>query len=286
MADYQTLYLDTEKSGESYVHLYADEPGIPKDQPLWPAPIPVIGVSGAIGQGKTTFLLDIAGGPVKRIDVPLEMMKIKPGGYRPIDTFVWFWGVVKSIPPGRFRVIALDVAEEIEQGVTEWVWENPLYFNTTRQQFIKMGGVYQSTVSSFWKSILMDITSRCDTFAFANHIGLVFDSSGKAVSGKTKSKGRPVMKQSASLYINLHREKDSAGNLADRPSGVVDLSEGGKSRLMTKAIRNGVRVRVPVLPPRMPLATPQAIRDFFVNPPDYTNLAGGQRAPERMQRSR
>lgn len=277
-----TLLFDTEKGSESYVHLYASEAGVPADRPLWPAPIPVIGVSGKIGQGKTTFLLDIAAGPVRRVDVPAEMLKLHPGGYRPMDTFAWFHAVVKSIPPGKFRVIALDVAEEIEQGVAEWVWENPLHFNTTRQQFIKMSGVYQGLVSSYWKSILMDITSRCETFAFANHTGLVFDSSGKAVAGKEKSKGRPVMKQSASLYVNLTREKDASGGLKDIPAGVVDLTEGGKSRLMTWAVRGGVRIKVPVLPPRMPVATPAAIREYFVNPPDTSRLAPAMLAPEHV----
>ncbi len=269
-----TLLFDTEKSAESYVHLYANEPGV--QGPLWPAPIPVIGVSGKIGNGKTTFLLDIAAGPVKRIDVPLEMMKLHPGGYRPADTFEWFWTVVKSIPPGKFRVIAIDVGEEIDAGCAEWVWDHPLNFNKTRNEFIKMSGIYQGIVSSFWKSILMDITSRCETFAFSNHVGLVFDSGGKVKAGEMRSKGRPVMKQSASLYINLTRTQDK-----EEPAGVVDLTEGGKSRLMTWAIRGGVRKKVPVLPPRMPVATPQAIRDYFVNPPDTTALKDVEKAHER-----
>ena len=275
-----TLLFDSEKSAESYVHLYANEPGV--QGPLWPAPIPVLGVSAKIGQGKTTFILDIAAGPVHRIDIPAEMMKRHPGGYRPADTFAWFWAAVKAIPPGKFRVIGLDVGEEIDAGCADYVWEHPTEFNKTRQQFIQMSGMYQGVVSSLWKSVLMDIASRCETFAFANHVGLVFDSSGKPIAGKTKSKGRPVMKESASLYINLTREKDATGNLKDVPAGVVDLSEGGKSRLMTWAMRGGVRKKVPVLPPRMPVATPQAIRDYFLNPPDTTALKDAEKAPERL----
>jgi hypothetical protein len=195
---------------------------------------------------------------------------------------MWWLSVVRSIPPGRFRVIVLDVAEEIETGLADWVWENPLHFNKTKDQYIKMRGLYWGDVSALWKSILADIASRCETFAFSNHMGTVWTRSGEATD-KRKHKGKRVLAELASLYMKLERTKDARGDVAMVPSGITDLAEGCKTRLMTKITRpDGTRMRVGVLPPRLPVATPQAIRDYFAHPA-YGN--GGLR-PEELSPDR
>lgn len=283
MPEPTTLIFDSEESSACYVDLYSDELGTPG--PLFPVPVPVLGVSGKQSAGKTKFLLDIAGGPIKRVSIGEEMLKIHPSGYRPIDVFTWWHAIVKTIPPGKFRVIALDVAEDVEQGCADWVWDNPLSFNQTRAQFIRASGIFQGTISSFWKSIINDISARCETFAFANHIGLVFGSDGKPVANKTKNKGRPVLSQLCSVYIRLSRDFDANGNPTDplgRPSGSVSPIDGGKSRLMCKVVRGGVKIMQPVLPPRMPVATPDAIRAYFAAPPDFSRLTDREKSPEHV----
>jgi hypothetical protein len=135
-------------------------------KPLFDKPIPIVGLTGEFESGKTRFLLSIAPGPdtcifdtecsseayeeigARRIDVPAEMLKQKPGGFKQIDVFQWWQAAVLSIPPGKFRVIALDVAEDIETGLADWVWENPLAFNHTRAQYMKMSGIFWGDVKS------------------------------------------------------------------------------------------------------------------------------------------
>lgn len=276
MTQTQTLYIDTEKSGADYIDDYAALPGVAG--PLWGGhKIPVLGVCGEIGQGKTTFLLDIACGPVSYVDLPSKMIETHANGWKPIDVFLKFLGIIRTVPPGRFRVIALDVSEEIESGIADWVWENPLHFNHTKNQYMKMAAVYQGDVSSYCKMLFTEIASKCETFAFANHVGLVFDRDGKA-TGEKKNKGRPVFKQLAALYLKLAREKDAAGNMAAKPSGSVDLADGGKARLRTRV--NGEWV--PILPPRLPVATPDAIRAYIANPPNYAALRPEERNPEHQ----
>lgn len=270
----QTLYLDTEKSGIDYIDDYANLPGV--QGPLWGGhKIPVLGVCGEIGQGKTTFLLDIACGPVSYVDLPAQMVATHTNGWKPIDVYLKFLAIIRAVPVGRFRVIALDVSEEIESGIADWVWQNPLYFNHTAGQYMKMNAIYQADVSALCKMLFGEIASKCETFAFANHMGLVFK--GGEPTGEKKNKGRPVFKQLASLYLKLSREKDAAGNIAAKPSGSVDLAEGGKSRLRTRV--NGEWV--PILPPRLPVATPDSIRGYIVKPPDYAALKPEERNPER-----
>lgn len=272
--EYQTLYIDTEKSGADYITDYANLPGVQGE--LWHGhKIPVLGVCGEIGQGKTTFLLDIACGPVCYVDLPAEMVKTHANGWKPVDVYLKWLAIMRAVPVGKFRVIALDVSEEIESGIADWVWQNPLYFNHTTGQYMKMNAIYQSDVSSLCKMIFAEIASKCETFAFANHMGLVFK--GGEPTGEKKNKGRPVFKQLAALYLRLQRDRDTAGKVSAKPSGSVDLAEGGKARLRTRV--NGEWV--PILPPRLPVATPDAIRGYIVKPPDYAALKPEECTPDK-----
>lgn len=271
----QTLYFDTERSGFDYISDYDNLPGV--QGPLWhDRKIPVLGVHGEIGSGKTTFMLDIACGPVKYMDIPGEMVKLYPNGYRPLHVYLWFMSVIKAIPAGMFRVIALDVAEEIEAGLAEWVWDNALYFNHTQAQYKGMPAIYQSDITNLWKLTLGDLSSRCETFAFANHMGHVWGE--KKPTGERKAKGRPVLKQLAAMIVRLERKKDEAGNVPARPSGSIDIGEGGKARLRRRV--NGEWA--PILPPRLPVASPDAIRAYILTPPDYRNLKPEERVPDHI----
>ena len=272
-----TLLFDTEFSSASYVDLYADQEGT--KGPLWgKIPAPVVGVYGELGQGKTTFILDIAGGPVRRIGVFEEMQKCGMSAGRPMDVFLWWYSAIKALPAGRFRVIGVDVAEHIEAGLADWVWENPLYFQHTKNQYMKMSGIYWGDVSSYLRLILGELAAKCETFAFANHMGDVWSDSKP--TGAKKAKGKRILKEMASLYIRLQKPKDMAGNVGMIPAGSVDLADGGKSRLMCRVMRGGVSTKVPALPPRFPVATPDAIRAFILSPPDYSHLSAEQVAPE------
>ena len=111
--------------------------------PLFAKPIPVIGVTGDFGSGKTRFLCSISPGPstllfdtekssesyeeigMKRVGVPEEMVKRKPNGYTQLDVFEWWLATCKMIPAGKYRVIGLDVAEDVEEGLAEWVGRIP-----------------------------------------------------------------------------------------------------------------------------------------------------------------
>lgn len=265
----------------------------PDRPPLWRKPIPVLGVTGEYGAGKTIFLATIAPGPetlifdtekssasyagdlgFTRVDVPAEMLKTCPGGYRPIDTYTWWVSLIKHIPPGKFRVIAVDVAEEIEAGLSDWVWENPLHFNRTKAQYLKMAGLYWGDVKALWKMLLADLASRCETFAFSVHMGSIW--ANEKPTDKRKPKGKLVLMELASLYLQLDRPKDDAGNVQARPSAVVI-----KNRLTHITMIQGVPNIIPALPPRLPIATPEHVRAYLQSPPDYAHLRPEERAPEK-----
>jgi hypothetical protein len=260
--------------------------------PLWPQPIEVLGLTGEFASGKTLFGLTIAPGPAtlcydnekssgtylslgfERVDVPAELQKAHPAGYKPIDTFNWWIKHVRSVPTGKFRVILLDPVSEIESGLVDYVRTHPGDFGRTIAQYAKSAGLMWGDVKEFWKAILADLASRCETFAFTSHMANVWERDGP--TGKRKAKGKETLMELASLYLQLERKKDAKGNMPAKPAAVVL-----KSRLSSIRVSDGGDVDiVPTLPPRLPEATPAAVRKYMTAPPDYSHLKPDELAPD------
>lgn len=266
----------------------------PATAPLWPQPIPVIGLTGDYASGKTLFGLTICpGGSTRvydtekssesyqtlgfdRVDVPQEMLARFKGRHKPVDTFQWWRDHVRSIEPGRFRVVMLDTVSEIESGIYDYVFAHPEEFGRTRAQYMKSSALVWGDVKELWKSILSDLASRCETFVFAAHLRQVW--AGNAPTHKKAPKGKSTLEELASLYLWLERKADSKGNVPAVPSAIVRKSRLAHTRV---APDGGVEI-VPALPPRLPVATPAAIREYQQTPPDYARLADGERAPEEV----
>lgn len=250
--------------------------------PLWPRPIEVIGGTGEFESGKTTFGVTICPGPETlvydfeksskpyeddlgfvRVDVPDEM-GARPGkSYKPIDTFQWWLAHVQSIKPGTYRVIMADPASDIESGIVDYVNANPREFNKTAAQYTKMQALMWGDMKAYWKRILADIASRCETFYFTTHQQSVWKNDRP--SKERKAKGKETLFEMASLYLKFQRNKDK--DIV--PSAIVL-----KSRL-SKMVHNpttGHTAITPLMPPRLPIATPFAIRQYMLNPPDFAHL--------------
>lgn len=264
-----------------------------QQQPLFPQPIPIIGCTGEYASGKTLFGLTIAPKETlvydlekssesylslgfTRVDVPAELQKRYPGGYKPAQTFEWWRDHVRSLTPGRHRAIMLDPASEIESGITEWVRANPGYFGRTAGQYVKMSGLMWGDVKELWKGLLTDLASRCEVFVFAVHMADVW-SGDRPMPGKRKPKGKSTLMELASLFLQMERKADAKGNVPPKPAAIVL-----KSRLAhTRLGEDGEVSIMPALPPRLPVATPAAIRQYLLHPPDYSHLRPEEQAPER-----
>jgi hypothetical protein len=261
-------------------------------EPLWRQPIPIIGITGEFASGKTLFALSID--PAKtllydteqsalsyeslgfrRVDVPHELLIAHPQGYRPIQVYEWWVQHVRSIAPGAYRVIALDTISELEAGLVEWVRSNPQHFGHTQAQYARMSALVWGDAKDLWKAILTDISARCETLVFASHLTTVW--SGERPTGKRKPKGKVTLLELASLYVHLERRPDKQGKVPDKPSATVL-----KSRLasMRPNPQTGEIEIIPTLPPRLPVATPHAIRQYMLRPPNYSNLQADELAPE------
>lgn len=262
--------------------------------PLWPQPIEVLGATGPYASGKSLLTLSICPGPetlsydlekstapyqpalgFTRIDVPAELLKRHPRGYKPIDLWLWWLESVRSQPPGKYRVIAVDPANDLESGLVDWVKQNPGYFGATANQYQKMGAIALGHAKEHLKMVLADLASRCETFAFTTHLGEIWVDNKP--SGKMRPKGKSTLEELATLYLHLERPKDAKGNVQAKPSATVRKTR--LSSIRVDAATGDVTI-IPTLPPRIPEATPAAIRRYMATPPDYAKLTDAERAPD------
>lgn len=263
--------------------------------PLWPGMrIPFIGVTGEYQAGKTLFGLLIdpqrtivfdtekssetyeGALPFERIDMAEVMRKQHPGGdYRPVQLFEQWLKMVQSIPAGKHRVMVLDTLSEIETGLVDFVRRNPNRFGYTSAQFAKSEALMWGAAKDFWKQILTDITGRVETFIAIAHMRDKW--AGNRPTGQREAKGKETIMEMASLYLELNRES-VGGKAPEKPAARVI-----KSRLSVFVMNEatGEMEPHPVLPPRLPVCTPAAIRNYIENPPDYAKLKKAERVEER-----
>lgn len=273
----------------------AARPGAdPAVTPLWPQKLPVVGVTGEYKAGKTLFVLTIDPGRTlyydteksgetydslglgfRRVDVFSEMLKKHSKGYKPVDLFLWWLDHVRGVQPGAYTVVALDTVSEIESGLADWVAKNPQHFGHTAAQYQKMQGVFWGDVKEYWKSILSDLASRCQTFAFTSHLKDKWNNAGP--TGKRIPKGKETLMELASLYLLLDRKADAQGKEPTQPAATVL-----KSRLVNRV--GGANpldfTLIPTLPARLPVATPAAIRQYMLAPAGARAATAEELAPE------
>jgi len=269
--------------------------------PLWGGKkLPVLGVTGEFGSGKSLFILTIdpdcfAVGEPRTIvwgtedgltsyedtfafeHRPLTKIMLKPG-YRPEMLYLEWLAQMRAIKPGKYRVGGLDTVSEIESGLVDWVRHNPGHFNRTKAQYARMEGLMWGDVKSLWKQHLSEASARFETFAFSSHTKIVWK--GDRPTTERTAKGKETLWELASLYLWLDRTPRAKAKTAPaQPSGKIFQ---GKNRLVWMNPKTGELE--PILPPRLPIATPAAIRAYIQKPTDYANLKLAERldAPIEM----
>ena len=277
---------------------------------LWPnapsgAPIAieVFGATGEYKAGKTILGLSIAPGvhPVghwfagrprtlyldfeksggtyggtgaERIDVPTLLIKEFAGKYGPLQVFEWFQQVVANLAENQYDVIMADPVTDLESGLVDYVRRNCGAFGLTGEQVKRAPALLWGAVKDYWKLVLLKLSSRCQCFFFTSHLRDVW--SGNAPTGEREPKGKETLMELASLYLWLERKADKDGNEPARPSATVV-----KQRLADTFMDDaGALQVVNLLPPRLPVATVEAIRRYIARPPDYRALKEGERVVE------
>lgn len=253
--------------------------------------VPVMGATGPKWSGKTMLAFQLAPGlhpaghkfagkdrtqlldcelssasyhvpGVERVDVHQGIRKkVGQREVKPIDVYEWFIDHINKIPPGRFDVIAVDPATDLEAGLLEWVRSHPTDFGATANQFAKMPSIAIAAAKQKWKQVLIDVATRCKLFYFTAHLKAEWK--GDRPTGQQVAKGYESLFEVASLYLRLEREKGREGEKPKPPSAIIL-----KDRLSFQEFdaESGELDIISILPERLPIATAKAIRDYVRKP--------------------
>lgn len=263
----------------------------PGEPPLL-IPVPVFGATGLHWSGKTTLGLTIAPGVhpaghaftgqprtyyldcemsgesyvggtgAYRVNFPQEMLaRFKGKQYRPRDQFLAFRELVSKIKAGQYDVIMVDPVTDIEDGLVEYVRENPAEFGYTSAQFDSAQALMWGAVKSLWKMVLADLSARCKIFFFVAHMRQEFR--GGRPTGRVIPKGKDTLEELASLYVELFREPSSQEEKPRPPS--ANILKERLSRMDYDEATGDVKV-TRILPDRLPECTPRAIRYYVRHP--------------------
>jgi len=272
-------------------------------KPLWEGiDIPIIGVTGPKASGKTLFASTIDPQHTLMIDCEMSSSSYSSIPYaQRLDLFEELasrkmeptpenaWIIVKEAiekaDPNKIRVVVIDPWDFIQGGYVASIERTPERFGHTRNQYEKASGLLWGDVSSSLHMWLgMQAKRLKGSIVLINHLGFVWKDNKP--TEKTKAKGVGVIYQLASLYIRMDRSPDNNGKVPEAPAGFVTEVLGGKSRLVHTEINSDGAIELkPVLPPRMPVCTPAAIRQYIKTPPDYAKLKKGELAPAELMTS-
>lgn len=267
---------------------------------LWSSlPVEVICGTGEFGSGKSLFGLSIDPGPqtlcydnegsvtiyksigFEHVDMAKTIMewlaeKRQTRNPTPIDRWIWWRDhSLQMGRSGRFSVCMVDPFSEIEAGLAQYVEKNPNEFGFTVAQFNKSGGLYWGCVKDVLKSHLDNLRSLFETVYLVTHMRDEYK--GNAPTGKREPKGKETLFELASLYLWFERKPDAQGNVPAAPSAKVLKSRLSHTRFN---VETGEMQVIPILPPRMPKATPAEIRKYIAAPPDYSKLSEDERVHE------
>ena len=261
----------------------------------WPLDIEIFGSTGEFNTGKTLLGLSIAPGAHPeghafagkprtlyldfeksgktyggtgciRIDVPAELIKLHGMNYTARQMAEWFNALPSRLKAGQFDVIVIDPANDIESGQVDLVRSNPAAHGYSAAQFTGSVALLMAAMKAHWKKVLLNYSTVCQCFYFTTHLRDEFK--GGKPSGKREPRGKETLAELASLYLWLERLPDEKGNVPEKPTAIVL-----KQRLADTRINAVGELEVTALmPPRIPVATVQAIRGYIANPPDYAKL--------------
>jgi hypothetical protein len=208
------------------------------------------------------------------VDTPSIVSDKNPRGYSPIDIFTWWRDDVLKLPNGKFSVIHLDTASEIEEGLVQYIRANPGEVGYSEKQFAgNSDGLFWAAVKSYWKRLLTQIASKVQTVYFTVHLKHKWV--GGAPTRDRVPKGKSTLMELASLFLKFER-LPVGGVIAPAPSAIVV-----KHRLTHITTNSDGSISIiPLMPPRIPVATPTEVRRYMLNPPNPDKLAPGELLPE------
>ncbi len=277
---------------------------------LWPLPCPeIVIVTGGFGVGKSTFTLGTGATPERTfvldfeksqksfaaqlpltyVDMQARMGNLYPKGYKMIDLFKEVCAVMDVIESGKYDVLVLDNASNLEDAIVAHVEANPGEFGHSTNQYNSMSGLKWGDVKSKYQQLLTRWVSKARMIFIIVHLrdkwagnSIVKDAFGKPIQ---EPKGKETLDQLSSLFVWLEAGPGAipAARVLkcrmDRKVFVADPNtppDGIPAKYLAELHGEPGLVSIPVLPLRLPKCTWPAIRDYMRNPADLSNPKPGE----------
>lgn len=260
--------------------------------PLWGGlSVPVIVGTGGFGTGKTMFGLSICPGPqtlvqdnegssltyrdslgFDHVDMAAECREAYGEKFTAKQRYLWWKeNTIKKGKTGKFRVLVVDPASELEDGLGEYIKTNVSEFGLSADQVQKSSGLFWGVMKAEWKKTLDMLRTYFETVYLTVHLRTKYN--GNTPTAELEPKGKETLFELASLFLWFEREEKTAC-----PSAKVLKSRLAK---FTYA-EDGEFTPVAILPPRLPRATPKAIRDYIAKPVNYAKLGKDEKVQEHV----
>lgn len=249
--------------------------------------VPLIVGTGAFGNGKTMFGLSICPGPETLVyDNECSSLSYISIGFDHVDMAAslrqaygekftaqqryqwWKEDTIRRGKTGKYRVLVVDPASELEEGLADYIKTHVSEFGLSADQVQKSSGLFWGAMKSEWKKTLDMLRTYFETIYLTVHLRTKYN--GNVPTSELEPKGKETLFELASLFLWFEKIEGTACPAAN----VL------KSRLSKFTYVNGEFTPVAILPPRLPRATPHAIREYIAKPVDYAKLSKKEKVQE------
>ena len=186
----------------------------------------------------------------------------------------WYLDLL-SVERGQFSVGVCDTFTPLQDGLVEWLKLHPEAFGRTVLQYERASSMFLwPDVKAMLSYILAtDCRLRFETFILTVHLKNEWSSGSK--TGQRIAEGLDTLDKLATLHLRLDRSPKAKNKEAPRVPSAIVVKERLVSFGATSADDR------PILPPRLPEATPDAIRTYIAaGGADFGNLEPGERLPD------
>ena len=186
----------------------------------------------------------------------------------------WFLSLI-NVEPGKYVVGMCDTFTPLQEGLIDWLRRHPEAFGRTVNEYAKASSMFLWPDVKAMLSHILAVECRLRFQTFVLNVHLKNEWAGGSKTGRQVAEGLDVLEKLATVHLELDRSPKAKGKGAPRvPSAIL------KKERLVRFGASGADDR-PILPPRLPECTPDTIRKYIADPPDFAKLSADERLPDQ-----